>query len=62
MTELRDHVAHGVWVIGLSVHPAANSGGYDYDFVDAIDSKYQCVICQCVLREARHRVLRAKLL
>ena len=28
-------------------------GGYDYDFVDAIQSKYQCVICQCVLREAR---------
>ena len=24
-------------------------GGYDYDFVDDIQSKYQCVICQCVL-------------
>ena len=28
-------------------------GGYDYDFVDDIQSKYKCVICQCVLREAR---------
>ena len=35
--------------VGAMTHPVANSGGYDYDFVDAsIQSKYQCIICQCV--------------
>ena len=45
------------YIIGLVVaffrQAEAQSGGYDYEFVDEVPSKYICCICTKVLREAR---------
>ena len=31
----------------------SRSGGYEYEFVDAVDPKYVCSICTMVIRDAR---------
>ena len=35
-------------------------GGYDYEFVNELDNKYNCLVCQNVLRE--YSILQTKFL